>query len=451
MQKWMRNYRAEFIIGHWDKSFNMIDEEVLEIKYPFTCNFMTDLGTYSSANRAVFQFYNLSAQDQAKLWKDIFEVNKYIKMSFHAGYGDTMPLIFQGIVNQCLSSRPSGSVDWVTEMQVFNQSSFKKYGYINATFNKDTKFKDVINAALEKNPDIKLGYISPDIPSLPRNTTFIGQTLDILGRNYGEYEIFVNENLELNIIGENDVLPGQIQVITDSTGLLGSPRRANAFVELDTVFEPQIRVGQAISLLSNSQPRFNQAYKVCDVRHQGVISPVVCDKLITTIALSRFSDKPRVLQKDTPPLYEGTQTSGMWIKPCKGQRISRSFGSQIHPIYKIEKNHEGIDIAANANEPVVAPANGIVINAYYYGGYGNYIQINHGKNESGQILTSAYGHLNSYIVGSGQKVQQGEVIGYVGSTGQDSKGQPTSTGPHLHFEIRLDGKPTNPVPYIGTY
>ena len=451
MRKWMRNYRAEFFISHWDKNHKRVDDEVITVEYPFTCNFMTDLGTYTSANRAVFQFYNLSETVQAKLWKDVFETRKYIRIAFYAGYGDTMPLIFRGVVAQCLSSRPSGSVDWITEMQVFNQSSFKKYGYVNATFTQGTELKDIIRAALEKNPDIKLGYISPDIPPLPRNTTFIGQTIDILGRNYGKYEVFVNEDLELNIIGENDVLPGQIQVITDSTGLLGSPRRANAFVELDTVFEPQIRVGQAVSILSDSMPRFNRAYKVCDVKHQGIISPTVCGKLITTMALSMFSEKPRTLQKETMPSYSGEQTSGVWLKPCKGQRISDSFGNRVHPIRHTKTFHSGIDIAANLNEPVVAPANGVVTSAYFYGGYGNYVTINHGKNENDKVVTSAYAHLNKYVVASGQVVHQGDVIGYVGSTGVDKQGNPTSTGPHLHFEVRLNGEPTNPIPYIGTY
>lgn len=445
MLKWGRNYRAEFIIGHWDKNYNRIDDEVIEITFPsFTCNFMTDLGTYISANRAVFQFYNLSKTVQAKLRKDIFEAKKYIKISMYAGYGDTMPLIFRGFVLQCLSSKPSGGVDWITEMQVINQSSLKKYGYVNSTFTKGTEFKDIIAALIAKNPDIKLGYITPDIPPLTRSRTFIGQTMDILRRHYGQYEIFVNEDLQLNIIGENDVLPGNIQVITDSTGLLGSPRRANAYVELDTVFEPQLRVGQAISLISSTMPEFNRAYKVCDVKHQGIISPTICGKLITTVTLSMFDTDPRLLKKADTTSFKGSQTQGIWIKPCKGQRISRKFGQDIHPIYGKQSFHSGIDIAAPANEPVVAPADGRVISARWYGGYGNYVEIDQGKDKNGNVVTTAYGHLNSYIVNHGQYVKQGETIGYVGSTGG-------STGPHLHFEVYVNGKAVNPIPYIGTY
>ena len=444
MKKWGRNYKAEFIIGHRDNSSNLIDDEVIEIAYPYTCNFMTDLGTYNSANKAVFQFYNLSRTIQAKLWKDVFEAKKYIKMSFFAGYGKTMPLIFQGMVNQCLSSKPSGSVDWLTEMQVFNKSSFSNYGYVNSTFTKGTEFKDIIKALIDKNPNIKLGYLTPDIPPLPRNRSFIGQTMDILGRHYGEYEIFVNENLELNIIGENDVIPSDIQVITDSTGLLGSPRRANVYTEVDTIFEPQLRVGQAISLLSESMPEFNRAYKVCDVKHQGIISPNVCGQLITTVALSMFVKSPRTLEKTPTTNYTGKQTTGIWLKPCKGQYISSPYGWRMHPIYKTKKFHAGIDIAAVFNTPVIAPANGKISQANWYDGYGKYIQINHGTNSNGELVTSSYGHLNSLLVSNGEIVSAGQTIGLVGSTGQ-------STGPHLHFEIRVNGKNTNPIPYIGTY
>lgn len=98
--------------------------------------------------------------------------------------------------------------------------------------------------------------------------------------------------------------------------------------------------------------------------------------------------------------------------------------------------HEGIDIAAPAGTPIVAAASGVVIHAGWMGGYGNLVVIDHG----GGIAT-AYGHQSSIAVGVGSQVSQGQLIGYVGSTGH-------STGNHLHFEIRINGSPVDPLGYL---
>lgn len=111
---------------------------------------------------------------------------------------------------------------------------------------------------------ISVGYITPDIEPLPRNKTFIGQTLDLLGREYGGYNIFI-DNDEINILGDRDLIPGEVLVISDESGLLGSPRRANAYVECDMLFEPQIRAGQGVTLLSYTQTWLNQSYRIVKV------------------------------------------------------------------------------------------------------------------------------------------------------------------------------------------
>jgi murein DD-endopeptidase MepM/ murein hydrolase activator NlpD len=97
--------------------------------------------------------------------------------------------------------------------------------------------------------------------------------------------------------------------------------------------------------------------------------------------------------------------------------------------------HDGVDLMAAVGTPVYAAGDGIVVGAAPNGGYGNWIEIEHaGK------LTTVYGHLSAFAPGivPGTKVNQGELIGFTGSTGR-------STGPHLHFEIRVNGRPTNPI------
>lgn len=444
MIKWMRNYRAEFTIGRLDENRKFIAEETVTIAYPTTCILDIDLGGYQSACKGVFQFYNLPRTIQAKLWLDLYEIGKkYIILKFYGGYGDTMPFIFQGTLMECTSQKPSGNVDWITTMWGYEGGFMYEHSYFNTTVAKGTKIEDILDAILKECPDVKLGYISPSVPLLPRNRTFIGQPMDVLAREYGGFEVYISKG-ELNIVAEDEVIPGDIQVITDSTGLLGSPRRANVYVELDTLFEPGLKVDQAIELLSDSMPGFNGLYKVIKIHHKGIISPVECGKLTTTITLQLLTEKPKEIKKGVPTTYEGQGTKGKWLKPVMGQRITEYF----NVLRSNGKMHKGIDIGCVLNAIVIAPADGKVITSkwqndkYHYGpnaGYGLFVQINHGNG-----LISTYGHLNQRFVSEGQYITAGTQIGLAGNTGY-------STGPHLHFEIRNNGTPVNPTQYIGTY
>ncbi len=116
--------------------------------------------------------------------------------------------------------------------------------------------------------------------------------------------------------------------------------------------------------------------------------------------------------------------------------ITSPFGYRRNPFGGGMEFHQGLDIAAPMGTTVTAASAGTVISAGWYGGYGNYILIDHGGG-----MATGYGHLSQIFVASGQQVQKGQAIGAVGSTGM-------STGPHLHFEVRINGKPTDPAAYL---
>lgn len=119
--------------------------------------------------------------------------------------------------------------------------------------------------------------------------------------------------------------------------------------------------------------------------------------------------------------------------PINGARLSSSFGRRRHPISGYTRLHKGTDFAAPSGTPVFAAGHGTVERASRYGGYGNYVRIKHSKG-----YKTAYAHLSRYGRGvrSGRRVRQGDIIGYVGSTG-------ASTGPHLHYEVYVNGKAVN--------
>ncbi len=117
-------------------------------------------------------------------------------------------------------------------------------------------------------------------------------------------------------------------------------------------------------------------------------------------------------------------------------QITSPFGYRVHPILGTRRLHTGIDMSAGSGTPIRAAASGRVILAAYYGGYGNAVIIDHGGG-----ISTLYAHQSRIAVSKGSQVGAGDTVGYVGSTG-------FSTGPHLHFEVRQNGTPVNPVSYL---
>ena len=127
----------------------------------------------------------------------------------------------------------------------------------------------------------------------------------------------------------------------------------------------------------------------------------------------------------------------LWPVAASGTVITSNFGIREHPIQGVVKQHTGLDIGgAPLGTPVVAAADGVVTYAGWLGGYGNCVMINHGDG-----VVTLYGHGNEILTIVGKEVKQGETIMAVGSTGN-------STGPHLHFEVRINGEYTNPLNYV---
>lgn len=137
------------------------------------------------------------------------------------------------------------------------------------------------------------------------------------------------------------------------------------------------------------------------------------------------------LQGENPP------SNSNWVTPVSGYTLTSPFGMRVHPILKYSKMHNGIDMACAEGTPIYATRAGTVtVASYQAGGAGNYVSINHLDG-----FSSIYMHMTRYIVSVGQTVSQGQLIGYVGSTG-------LSTGSHLHFGISYAGTYVNPLAYI---
>lgn len=129
-------------------------------------------------------------------------------------------------------------------------------------------------------------------------------------------------------------------------------------------------------------------------------------------------------------------SGGTMMWPCDSRIITSEFGYRIHPLTGIYTGHTGMDIGCSTNAPIYAAESGTVILAEWYGGYGNAVVIDHGGG-----ITTLYGHNNSLNVSVGDVVSRGETIALAGSTGW-------STGPHCHFEVRVNGEYVDPRGYL---
>jgi len=124
------------------------------------------------------------------------------------------------------------------------------------------------------------------------------------------------------------------------------------------------------------------------------------------------------------------------LMPIETVRLTSSYGMREHPVLGGRRQHKGVDLAAPVGTPIYATANGRVEMAQWYSGYGLYVSLEHGG-----AIETRYGHMSQLNVAAGQFVKKGDIIGFVGSTGR-------STGPHLHYEVRVNGEAVNPLPYM---
>ncbi len=135
----------------------------------------------------------------------------------------------------------------------------------------------------------------------------------------------------------------------------------------------------------------------------------------------------------TADWYRANSAPNLW--PVEGQ-VTGSFGERIDPFNGEGAFHSGVDISSNYGRAIIAPADGVVTFADFLGGYGKAIMMDHGHG-----ISTRYGHLSGFAVTSGEHVHRGDTIGYVGLSGR-------STGPHLHYEVRINDTPVNPYKYL---
>ena len=205
-------------------------------------------------------------------------------------------------------------------------------------------------------------------------------------------------------------------------------------VMLDLKTKQKMRKDDILELVTQSEQKQTEIEKTYSQK-SDLLSGAKADKNALVAMQNQLTAKESETARILESYKYGSAPSGKLSWPVTGS-ISSTFSMRVDPILHAYRMHTGLDIAAQRGTPVKAADGGQVIQAGYDSGYGNSILVYHGGG-----LATWYAHLQGFNCSIGQSVVKGQVIGFVGSTGM-------ATGPHLHFEVRINGAPQNPMQYL---
>jgi murein DD-endopeptidase MepM/ murein hydrolase activator NlpD len=222
-----------------------------------------------------------------------------------------------------------------------------------------------------------------------------------------------------------------IGTFATAAAIVASPALANSSANADIA--APLRAAQAAKPATGGEEQFRQLFKSWQAieKQQAPLATVS-----TTANLASAARPNPVVTFGAMPFRPTGTVSIPSRVPVENLAMSSDFGMRVHPVLGGRRMHKGVDLPAPVGTPIHATADGVVSRADWFSSYGLYVSIEHGGN-----LETRYGHMSRLNVAAGQQVHKGDVIGYVGTTGR-------STGPHLHYEVRVAGEAVNPVPYM---
>lgn len=199
-----------------------------------------------------------------------------------------------------------------------------------------------------------------------------------------------------------------------------------------------------LATLKDAKQQKKAAYESNKAAKKRKLNEIQMDKEAYARALEEYEEQSRKIEQFIRDIASRLNLPGKgsvnFIWPIKG-RITSPFGNRFHPILKAWRLHTGIDVGAPLGADVRAMEDGVVIYSGWMGGYGQVVIIDHGRLPDGRAISTLYAHNSRLLVTEGERVVQGQLVAKVGSTG-------FSTGPHAHFEVRVNGTPVNPLPWL---
>ena len=335
---------------------------------------------------------------------------------------------YESVEKEILVQKGDTLISALTKAGITREAANKIYYSLKSDFNPSSlragqKIKTIMSVNTQDSTvPAELDYMVIDINPGERVIT---------ARNHDKFETFIEQD---ELIEKTEALHGVINGnLSKSMQNVGVPMRAvNNFINLFAYavdFKRDVKKGDKFEIVYDSQVNKDDKLIKCG---KIIYAGLVLRK--QKIALYRYEDTKGGVDYYTAGGQALKRTLDRKPLAFRNARISSPFGRRLHPILKKHIIHWGVDYAAPHGTPIYAGGDGVVQAAKYNGGYGNYIKIRHNSE-----FSTAYGHMSRFAKGmrSGVRVTQGQIIGYVGSTGR-------STGPHLHYEVIQNGKRVNP-------
>ena len=313
---------------------------------------------------------------------------------------------------------------------------------------------DQIRAAQED-----IDSLETELQGLQQEIDDITEKLEVIESNYTKNEELLKQRIVVMYeVGETTYLDILLNS-KDLVDFLSNYYIIEQIIESDTALLKKIeKEKNEVEKTKNELEENKASLKVKKAKKEQLAVITQNNKIVKEQAVASLTEAEQILQRKIDEYkaeearinalikiatdeyqYTGDYTGGVmaWPVAKSGTYITSSYGEREHPIQGVIKQHTGIDIGnAGFGAPVIAAADGVVTMAGYYGGYGYCVIISHGNG-----ISTLYGHGQAILTEVGKEVKKGDLIMEVGSTGN-------STGPHLHFEVRVNGYCVDPMPFL---
>jgi len=302
---------------------------------PITIHFNVTKAVLSDVNSAIITIYNLDAVTRESIYQDKLLLNptKRKMLTLEAGYGESLTLVCLGYIQQCYSERQG--TDFITEIEVLDPDVLTQY--TSVTFDAGTTFDEAYKFLVSQFPNLKQGECGVLNGTFNSPTVFEGNGFWVINELTGGHT-FVDNGV-INTLNDNEVLEGyQTYLISDETGLLDTPKRYDAILEINMLFEPTIRVGQLVEIKSSTWAAFDGQFKVLGYTHNCMISGSVGGTRTTTLQLQylRYLTNSNINLTNNP---EGTKPAK--VKGNKTTPVNIPLSGDILVIYTYIKTHNG--------------------------------------------------------------------------------------------------------------
>lgn len=321
------------LILQWPEDNGQLGQAI--VTDPITTDFDIKKALFQSTNTARITIYNLDRGTRESIYQDrlLMETNRQKSVTLLAGYGNTLTTCLFGHIQQCYSERVG--TDMVTTIDIIDPDILTQY--TSVTFEAGTTYREAIDYLTSQFPDLKQGEVGNFQGEFKTPTVFDGNAFYAINELTGGHTYI--DNGVINSLNDNEVLSNYgAYLIQSDTGLLGTPKRYEAVLEIEMLFEPDIRVGQMVEIVSETQSRFNGQYKVVGLNHNCTISGATAGRRTTKLQLLyiKYLTNSNVNLTGAP-----TGSNASFIINGKATPINSQITGDITDVYEYVKSHNG--------------------------------------------------------------------------------------------------------------